>query len=243
MELLRNVLGMFVRAIYDGLQGAFAEPSSVSFFAISIVLATLILKLVMLPLSFSQIKNQKKMAILQPEIEKLKQKYKHDPQTLAQKQQQLYKDSNYSMLGGCLPMIFTLVVLIAFYRVFMYPAQYIFKEAGMYDSIQKNFFYISNIDNPDPSVILPFLAGLSTFLSSYLAQKANESQGMDQGKSMMNTMMLVMPVMIFMMGRRFAAALVIYWIVSNLFQVLQQQITNMVIKKTEEDKDVPDKDS
>ena len=238
MELLRNLLGMFVRALYNGLQGAFGEPESVSFFAISIILATIILKLAMLPLSFSQIKNQKKMAELQPEIQKLQQKYKNDPQTLAQKQQKLYKESNYSMLGGCLPMIVTLVVLIAFYRVFMYPAKYIFTEPGLYDSIQKNFFYIPNIDNPDKTVFMPLLAGLTTFLSSYLTQK-NQPQP-EQGGGMMNTMMIVMPLLIFYMGRNFATALVLYWIVSNVFQLVQQYITNKVVEKVKEEENVLD---
>lgn len=239
MELLRNLLGMFVRALYNGLHGSFGEPESISFFAISIILATIILKLAMLPLSFSQIKNQKKMAELQPEIQKLQQKYKNDPQTLAQKQQKLYKESNYSMLGGCLPMIVTLIVLIAFYRVFMYPAKYIFTEPGLYDSIQKNFFYIPNIDNPDKTVFMPLLAGITTFLSSYLTQKTQPQP--EQGGGMMNTMMIVMPLLIFYMGRNFATALVLYWIVSNVFQLVQQYITNKVVEKVKEEENVLDK--
>ena len=178
------------------------------------------------------------MAELQPEIQKLQQKYKNDPQTLAQKQQKLYKESNYSMLGGCLPMIVTLIVLIAFYRVFMYPAKYIFTEPGLYDSIQKNFFYIPNIDNPDKTVFLPLLAGITTFLSSYLAQK-NQPQP-EQGGNMMNTMMVVMPLLIFYMGRNFAAALVLYWIVSNVFQLVQQYITKKVGEKVKEEENVLD---
>ena len=60
---------------------------------------------------------------------------------------------------------------------------------------------------------------------------ANKSTQTEQSQSMMNTMTLVMPVMIFMMGRNFASALVLYWTVSNIFQVFQQLIQNAIIKR------------
>lgn len=136
-------------------------------------------------------------------------------------------------------MIVTLIVLIAFYGVFMYPAKYIFTEPGLYDSIQKNFFYIPNIDNPDKTVFMPLLAGITTFLSSYLTQKTQPQP--EQGGGMMNTMMIVMPLLIFYMGRNFATALVLYWIVSNVFQLVQQYITNKVVEKVKEEENVLDK--
>lgn len=238
MSAISRVLGIFVKVVYDALAGVFPEPTSISFFALSIIITTIILKLLVLPLTFSQMKNQKKMAKLQPELENLKKKYKNDPQTLAMKQQKLYKDANVNVLGGCLPMIIQLVVLIAFYRVFMFPQKFAFIEPGFFESINKNFLYISNLEKIDTTMILPAISAISTFLVSFITSKnpASQGAGADQAKSMMNTMMIVMPVMIFMMGRRFQSGLVLYWTVSNLFAIVQQLITNKVVKDEVEDK-------
>lgn len=233
MSAISRVLGMFFKFIYDSLSGFMNEPKSISIFAITIIISTIILKIIVMPISISQMKNQKKMAELQPELQKIQKKYKGDPKTLAAKQQQLYKDANYNMLSGCLPMIIQMIILIAFYRVFYEPAKYVFTEPGAYDQIAKHFFYIKNIDHPDTSLILPVVAAFATFLSSWIMSNnpATKMQQTEQSKSMMNTMNILMPIMIFLMGRRFAAALVLYWIVSSLFQVFQTQIQNIIIKR------------
>lgn len=233
MNTISKILGIFFRFIYDVLSKGFSEPKNISFFAITIIISTIIIRVLMLPIGISQMKNQKKMAELQPELQKIQKKYKGDPKTLAAKQQQLYKDANYNMLSGCLPMVIQMIILIAFYRVFYEPAKYVFTEPGAYDQIAKHFFYIKNIDHPDTSLILPVVAAFATFLSSWIMSNnpATKMQQTEQSKSMMNTMNILMPIMIFLMGRRFAAALVLYWIVSSLFQVFQTQIQNIIIKR------------
>lgn len=237
MGAISKVLGAFLKLIYDALSGIMVnEPKDISFFALSVIVATIILKVAIIPLTVSQIRNQKKMAEIQPEIEKLKKKYAKDPQTLAVKQQQLMKDSNYNMMSGCLPMIVQMVVLMAFYRVFLYPTQYAFTEQAFAD-MNKNFFYITNLENIDTTMILPIIAAASTFLMSFIATKnpAQKAVQTEQSKSMSMSMMIVMPVMIFMMGKKFQSGLVLYWIVSNIFAIIQQIITNkMVAKKAEE---------
>lgn len=238
MKVISRILGIFLKFIYDGLAAVFpTEPVNLSFFALSIIITTIILKVLILPLNFSTMKNQRKMAKLQPEIQKLQKKYKNDPQTLAMKQQQLYKDSNTNMLGGCLPMIFQLVILMAFYRVFLYPKNFAFVEPGFYEQMNKSFFYIKNLDNPDPTLIMPILAAISTFLVSFISSRnpATKNAQNDQAQGMMTGMMVFMPIMIFTMARRFQAGLVIYWIVSNLFSVIQQYITNQVVSKEVEE--------
>jgi len=238
MKFISSILGAFVKFIYDMLASVMpAEPASISFFALSIIIATIIIKLLILPLNISQMKNQKKMAKLQPEMQKLQKKYKNDPQTLAAKQQKLYKDADYNLAGGCLPMIITMVVLIAFYRVFLNPQAFIFREPGLYESINKNFFYIPNIDNPDPTMIMGIIAAATTFLVSFISMKnpASQGAGADQAKSMMSTMMIIMPILIFSMARRYAAGLVIYWTVSNIFSIIQQFITNKIVQEEVEE--------
>lgn len=235
MNFISTILGSFVRLIYNFLVGVIPqEPASMSFYALSIIIATIIIKVLILPLNISQTKNQKKMAKLQPQIMELQRKYKNDPQTLAAKQQKLYKESDYKMSAGCLPMIITLVVLMAFYRVFLYPQTYVFTEPGVYESISKSFFHIADLDLPDKTLIMPLVATVTTFLVSFITSKnpatQNAGAGADQAQSMMKSMMIVMPIMIFIMGKNFAAGLVIYWTVSNIFAIVQQLITNKIVK-------------
>ncbi|MCI5643287.1 YidC/Oxa1 family membrane protein insertase [Peptoniphilus sp. SGI.035] len=244
MHLISSILGIFVKFIYDGLATIMQnEPAQVSYFALSIIIATIIIKLLILPLNISQMKSQKKMAKLQPELKKIQQKYKNDPQTLAAKQQKLYKDANYNVASGCLPMIITMVVLIAFYRVFLNPQTFAFTDPGFYETMNKNFFYIENIDHVDPTFIMPVIAAVSTFLVSFITTKnpASQGAGADQAKSMMTTMMVVMPILIFSMARRYAAGLVIYWTVSNIFSIVQQLITNKIVEEEIEEVEVKDK--
>lgn len=244
MHLISSILGIFVKFIYDGLATILPhEPAQVSYFALSIIVATIIIKLLILPLNISQMKNQKKMAKLQPELKKIQKKYKNDPQTLAAKQQKLYKDANTNIAAGCLPMIITMVVLIAFYRVFWNPQTYAFTDPGFYEAMNKNFFYIENIDHVDPTFIMPVIAAVSTFLVSFITTKnpATQGAGADQAKSMMTTMMVVMPILIFSMARKYAAGLVIYWTVSNIFSIVQQLITNRIVEEEIEEVEVKDK--
>lgn len=244
MHLISSILGIFVKFIYDGLATILPhEPAQVSYFALSIIVATIIIKLLILPLNISQMKNQKKMAKLQPELKKIQKKYKNDPQTLAAKQQKLYKDANTNIAAGCLPMIITMVVLIAFYRVFWNPQTYAFTDPGFYEAMNKNFFYIKNIDHVDPTFIMPVIAAVSTFLVSFITTKnpATQGAGADQAKSMMTTMMVVMPILIFSMARKYAAGLVIYWTVSNIFSIIQQLITNRIVEEEIEEVEVKDK--
>lgn len=234
MSAISKVLGIFLKAVYDLIASILpTEPASISFFALSIIIATIIIKLLVLPISISMIKNQKKMAEFQPEIEKLKKKYKNDPQTLAIKQQELYKESNYNPLAGCLPMIIQMVVLIAFYRVFLEPAKYAFTDPEMFAAINKNFFFVKDLEEIDKTMVLGAIAAITTFLSTYITTKnpATKMSENPQTKSMSTMMMVIMPIMIFNMGRTFQSGLVLYWIVGNVFAIVQQLITNRIISK------------
>lgn len=238
MQAISSVLGSFLKLVYDILANVFpSEPQNISFFAISIVLTTVILKLVIVPLNITQVRSQKKMAELQPELEKLQKKYKNDEKTLMTKQQELYKGANYSMMSGCLPMIIQLVILMAFYRVFMDPAKYAFTDATFFAEMNKNFFFIKDLQEVDSTMILAITAAITTFLTSFVSTKnpANKATQNQQTQSTMNTMMVVMPIMILWMGRKLQAALVLYWTVSNIFAVVQQLISNHIVAKNMEE--------
>lgn len=235
INALASFFGTLLHAIYNFVAGIGPEPKMISFYAIAIIVTTLLFRLALLPLNLFQTKNQLKMAKLQPEMKKIQKKYEKDPQLLAQKQSQLYKEAKFNPLSGCLPMLVQFPVLLAFYRIFMFPTKFAFTNPEFYASIQKNFFFIQNLDHADPTgMIFPIIAAFFTWLSTYIVQKSNKSPSTEQSEQMMRTMSMMMPVMIFIFARKMAAGLVLYWIVGSIYTIFQQFVSNKIIDKEKE---------
>ena len=235
INALASFFGTILHGIYNFVASIGSEPGAISYYAIAIIITTLLFRLALLPLNLFQTKNQLKMAKLQPEMKKIQKKYEKDPQLLAQKQSQLYKEAQFNPLSGCLPMLVQFPVLLAFYRIFMFPTKFAFTNPDFYASIQKNFFFIQNLDHPDPTKLaMPIIAAFFTWLSTYIVQKSNKAPSTESSEQMMRTMSMMMPVMIFMFARRMAAGLVLYWIVGSIYTIFQQYMSNKIIEKEKE---------
>lgn len=107
LNFLGTILGYVMRFIYDSLTKLGSEPESISFFAITIILSTILLKLITLPLNLKSARQMKKTQELQPQAQEIQIKFKHDPQAANMKIQQLYRENGASMTGGCLPLLVT----------------------------------------------------------------------------------------------------------------------------------------
>lgn len=180
------------------------------------------------------------MAELQPEVQKLQQKYKNDQQTLALKTQQLYKEANHNPLMGCLPLLIQFPIIISFFYIFRDPQKYAFTDPSMYQSMAKNFFYLANLENVDRTMILPFIAAGLTLATSLLMQKIQaktnpQAKQMADQQGMMKMMLYMGPVMILFAGQRLAGGIALYWSVSNAFTLIQQLISYKSIDDAEEE--------
>lgn len=180
------------------------------------------------------------MAELQPEVQKLQQKYKNDQQTLALKTQQLYKEANHNPLMGCLPLLIQFPIIISFFYIFRDPQKYAFTDPSMYQSMAKNFFYLTNLENVDRTMILPFIAAGLTLGTSLLMQKIQaktnpQAKQMADQQGMMKMMLYMGPVMILFAGQRLAGGIALYWSVSNAFTLIQQLISYKSIDDAEEE--------
>lgn len=180
------------------------------------------------------------MAELQPEVQKLQQKYKNDQQTLALKTQQLYKEANHNPLMGCLPLLIQFPIIISFFYIFRDPQKYAFTDPSMYQSMAKNFFYLANLENVDRTMILPFIAAGLTLATSLLTQKIQaktnpQAKQMADQQGMMKMMLYMGPVMILFAGQRLAGGIALYWSVSNAFTLIQQLISYKSIDDAEEE--------
>lgn len=206
---------------------------------ISIVVMTLLIRALLLPFSLPSLKAREKMEKVKPEIDKLKKKYKNNPKELKKAQAELYQRYNINPLSGCLPQIVMVVILIGLYR-----SLNSFLENGVIDGvvISTEFLWL-DLTKPDNTFVLPVLAGVSQLFMSLMispgsevrdivpnkakskkTQQANvkEEEMADMAKNMQQQMIYIMPLMTGFIASRFPSGLAVYWVVANLFGIVQQ---------------------
>lgn len=115
MGYIYRAFGFILKAIYDLCQN----------YGISIILLTLVIKLIVLPLTLKQQKSMTKMQRIQPKLKELQEKYKYDKEKASQETMKLYKEYGVNPMGGCLPLLIQFPILIAMYRVIQQPAEYV----------------------------------------------------------------------------------------------------------------------
>ncbi len=253
LDFIAKPMGMLVKLLYNIVSGL--DSSFLSAYAIAIILSTIIFKLLMMPFTLKQSKSMKKMQELNPQIKELQEKYGKDPQTLQRKQMELYKEANYSPFSGCLPMLLQFPILIAFFYVIRSPEIYVFGNQEAYNLINKTFLWIQDLSFAENFVFengivngismgmtlpflgaaLPILAAVSG-LTTYLTTKMTSQPAMnEQQEATQKSMNMMMPVMIFIFGLQFPAGLALYWVVSNIFQLVQQYIVMNSSKNPKEE--------
>ncbi len=257
LDFIAYPMGWLMRFIYNIV--APIDTKYLSAYAVSIILATIVVKLLMLPLTLKQTKSMKAMQEMAPRIKELQDKYGKDPQTLQRKQMELYKEANYNPMSGCLPMLIQLPLIMAFFYVIRNPLVYVFSgNEALFSEMGKSFLWINDLSFSASHVFesgvingfdmgfsipfvgraLPILAGISAY-TTYLTSKmtsSNQAAAMsEQQKSTQNMMTMMMPIMIFVMSLSFPSGLVLYWVVGNIFQLVQQWIILNSSKKVKED--------
>jgi YidC/Oxa1 family membrane protein insertase len=231
---LGDLLGKLLKFVYDIVSNIGTEPEKFSYYAMAIIITTIIFKLILLPISLHQSKSTKKMNDLQPKIKEIQNKYKNDPQTQQAKMMEVYKENKYNPMSGCLILLIQFPIIIAFFKVMGNPVTFAFKDPQVYAAMNKSFLWISNLENPDPYLWgLPLLAAATTYLQS-LTMSAGAAAD-PQAQATQRTMNIFLPFMIFFAARGFAAGLALYWVISNTFQVIQQLISNRSLGKIKEE--------
>ncbi|AYF92056.1 membrane protein insertase YidC [Apilactobacillus bombintestini] len=180
-----------------------------SSYGMGIVAFTIIVRIIILPLMIYQTKSMKKTQELQPKLKELQKKYSSkDTETmkkLREEQQRLYAEAGVNPVAGCLPLLVQLPILWALYQAIWRT-----------NILKSGEFLWLQLGHRDPYFIMPVLAAVFTFLSSWLAMKSQpEQNGMTKG------MMFGMPIIIFFMALNIPAAISIYWVVTNAFQAGQ----------------------
>ena len=207
MEIFQ-VLVDFMRTLLTycyNLTEALGFPS----YGIAISIMTIGIKAILAPLTAKQVKSMKGMQKLQPKMKEIQNKYKNDPQRAQQEIAKMYKELGVNPLSGCLPLLVQMPFLIAiFYALQGYP----------YDPAYESFLWLPSLGEADHLYILPVLSALSTFVMS--KQTAQDATGAGAGQQ--KIMQIFMPLFIGYISLNFPSGLVIYWVVSNIFQMIQQ---------------------
>jgi YidC/Oxa1 family membrane protein insertase len=209
LSLFAEPLGRLLQIVY-GVVGNYG---------ISIIIFTILVKLVMIPLTLKQTKSMKNMQEIQPKIKEIQKKYQNDKEKMNEKVMELYKEHNVNPFGGCLPLLIQFPIIIGLFTVLRQPENYGFAR----EIVEASFLWMPSLSAPDPW-ILPVLAGATTYLSSK-TMSATKGGGAQQ-EGMQKMMLYFFPIMIMWWGRSFPAGLTLYWVVSNLFQTGQQLAIN-----------------
>lgn len=192
-------------------------------YGIIILLMTLILKVVLHPLTAKSIESAAKMKILAPELAALKEKYGHDQGKMGQEQMKLYNKAGVSPFGGCLPLLIQMPILMAMY--YFFPAsvelrQQTFlwaKDLSSYDDLIHFNTTIPLIGNHISifTVLMTITSVGQAVMNSQMNVMANQQPGMQY-------MPYIMPVMLMFMFNRFPAALTYYYLLQNLLGMVHQ---------------------
>ena len=182
----------------------------------AIILLTVVVKAIFYPMTQKSFESGRKMQILQPKLNEIKEKYKDDKMLQSQETMKIFKENNVSPFGGCLPMFIQMPVWFALYNALLYSVE-------LYNS---SFLYLQDLTSPDPYGILPVMYGILMYASQTLMRPAPQGEVSEQ-QAMMMKMMKYMTVLFTFFMFTFPSGLVIYFCCNMLLSTLQQ----VLIKK------------
>ncbi|HXV83795.1 MAG TPA: membrane protein insertase YidC [Candidatus Binatia bacterium] len=207
---------LYVLHFFHGFTGSYG---------IDIILLTVVIKLLLAPLTHKSFVSMKQMQKLQPQMERLKEKFKDDKAKLNKEVMELYRRNGVNPLGGCLPMLLQFPVFIGLYNALSTPIE--LRHA--------RFLWIKDLSRPDweslPFTlgswhlgvpVLTILMGASMFIQQWMTPSAGDPN--------QRRMMLMMPLVFTFMFVSFPAGLTVYWLVNNILTIGQQYWINRMDK-------------
>lgn len=184
---------------------------------IAIIIFTVAVRTLMLPLSIIQIRSQKAMMALQPQLRELQRRHAGDRARIGQEQMRLYKEAGVNPAAGCLPLVLQMPIWFALYSALLSLGN---ADNGAVE-FQAPFLWIPNLGHGDPFYILPVLTGVT----QWVVQKMSVLPSADPQQQQMNRMMEFMPIMFFVFSLQVASGLTLYWVISNVYSFFQQYFT------------------
>lgn len=208
--MLVSGIEAILRYLYD-----FTVVVGIPSYGVAIILLTLLIKLVLYPLTRKQMYSMKKMQEIQPQIKVIQEKYKGSPEKANKAVMELYKKNNANPMSGCLPLLIQMPILIALFRAL---------QRFQYADLGASFFWIPHLKNADPFMILPVLVALATYFQSKVSSGTNNDN--PQAAATQKTMLYMMPIFVGWMSSNLPAGLGLYWVFFSVFGAIQQIYIN-----------------
>ncbi|MBW1712222.1 MAG: membrane protein insertase YidC [Deltaproteobacteria bacterium] len=200
-------------------------------FGVAIIVLTIGVKIIFWPLTQKSYKSMRAMQKLQPQMAKLKERYKDDKQKFNQEMMALYRAHKVNPMGGCLPMIIQIPVFIALYRLLDYaielrhaPFMLWIDDLSAPDRLFEFPFSVPLMEQPYGIPVLTLLMGASMFLQQKMTPTPGDPT---QAK-----VMLLMPIVFTFVFINFPSGLVLYWLTNNVLSIGQQLYVNRGLKKS-----------
>ncbi|MGA1862166.1 membrane protein insertase YidC [Deferribacter thermophilus] len=181
-------------------------------YGVAIILLTIIIKIVTYPLTLKSMTSMKKMQKIQPEIQKIREKFKGDPQKMNAAMMDLYRKYGVNPMGGCLPMLIQIPIFFALYKALLVSIE--LKGSPF-------FGWITDLSVKDPYYITPILMGVTMFIQQKMTPQV--------GDPTQQKLFMFMPIIFTFLFLNFPSGLVIYWLTNNILTIIQQYFIN---KKT-----------
>ena len=187
-------------------------------YGIAIIIVTILMRALIFPLTLKQEQSMKKMRDSQPEIDKIKEKYKDNPQKMNEEVMKFYKDNNINPMGGCLPILIQMPIFVALYYAF----------SGSAIPNDATFLWF-NLKKPDELFkigsfavnLLPILNTGVTYIQQKIMSDATKGQ---ETNNTMQSMLYTMPIMMLVLFYNMPSGVTLYYLVSGILSVIQQHI-------------------
>ena len=217
-------------------------------YGLAIIILTLIIRAILYPLMQKQMVAMRDTQKIQPLMQEIQKKYSHDKERMNQEVMALYKQHKVNPMGGCLPLLIQMPILLLFFRV-LREFKYFIPNTEIIDS---GFLWIKNLAAPDELFgvignysigILPILVGASMYFQQKLTMPSMPAASPSKGSSSSNPaadtqkiMGAVMPLMIGFISFSLPSGLSLYWLTSTLFDITQRLVINKKDKEVEIEK-------
>jgi YidC/Oxa1 family membrane protein insertase len=198
-----GIWGFFAVWILKGLQFFYTWVPN---YGVSILLLTFLIRMITFPLQYKSIVSMKKLQMVQPELTKLREKFKDDPQRMQKESMELFKRSGANPIGGCLPLVLQMPVFFAFYKVLNHAVELVGAPF---------IFWIHDLSNKDPYYVLPVLMTGAMFLQQKLTPNTISDP-------VQKKVMMFMPLIFGFIMKDLPSGLSLYIFVSTLLGILQQ---------------------
>jgi YidC/Oxa1 family membrane protein insertase len=196
-------------------------------YGLTIIILTILIKLILMPLTYKSMVSQKKLALLQPKIKDIQDRFKDNPEALNKEMMGLYKREKINPLSGCLPILLQMPILIAMYNILN-------KMVGLKGA---EFLWITDLSQPDSvwpfpnGFTIPFFNITSLNILPFLmvgVQMASTLLMPQTGQTNKQAAMMiwVLPIVFFLLFYNISSGLVLYWTVMNILNLLQQIVQN-----------------